>query len=166
MLQAVGASMLNPVAMSIITNTFIEPKARARAIGVWGAVVGISMALGPLVGGGLTQTIGWRSIFWINLPIGARRDRARAALRAGVARRRARAGSIRSASCSCSRALASLTYAVIEGPHHGWASPLIVGLFAIAAGCGHRAHPVTSRGAPSRCSICGSSAACRSRARR
>src|ERR1700677_2998874 len=55
MLQAVGASMLNPVAMSIITNTFIEPKARARAIGAWGAVVGVSMALGPLVGGGLTQ---------------------------------------------------------------------------------------------------------------
>src|SRR5580692_6153130 len=49
-LQAVGASMLNPVAMSIITHTFTEPKARARAIGAWGAVIGISMALGPLVG--------------------------------------------------------------------------------------------------------------------
>src|ERR1700712_625224 len=50
MIQAVGGSMLNPVAMSIITNTFTEPRERARAIGVWGGVVGLSMAVGP--GGG------------------------------------------------------------------------------------------------------------------
>jgi EmrB/QacA subfamily drug resistance transporter len=68
--QAVGGSMLNPVAMSIITNTFTDPRERARAIGVWGGVVGISMAAGPLVGGVLVDTIGWRSIFWVNLPVG------------------------------------------------------------------------------------------------
>jgi EmrB/QacA subfamily drug resistance transporter len=70
MVQAVGGSMLNPVAMSIITNTFTEPRARARAIGVWGGVVGISMAAGPLVGGVLTDTVGWRAIFWLNVPVG------------------------------------------------------------------------------------------------
>ncbi|MEW2046547.1 MFS transporter [Streptomyces sp. NPDC005476] len=68
--QAVGGSMLNPVAMSIITNTFTDPRERARAIGVWGAVVGISMAAGPLLGGLLVESVGWRSIFWINLPVG------------------------------------------------------------------------------------------------
>ncbi|WP_314618066.1 MFS transporter [Streptomyces stackebrandtii] len=67
--QAVGGSMLNPVAMSIITNTFTEPAARARAIGVWGAVVGVSMAAGPLVGGVLVESVGWRAIFWVNLPV-------------------------------------------------------------------------------------------------
>ena len=71
MLQAVGASMMNPVAMSIITNVFIEPKARARAIGTWGAVVGVSMGLGPLIGGFLTQTRELALDFWINVPIGA-----------------------------------------------------------------------------------------------
>lgn len=70
MVQAVGGSMLNPVAMSIITNTFTDPRERARAIGVWGAVVGISMAAGPLLGGLLVESVGWRSIFWINLPVG------------------------------------------------------------------------------------------------
>ncbi|KRD24628.1 MULTISPECIES: MFS transporter [unclassified Streptomyces] len=70
MVQAVGGSMLNPVAMSIITNTFTDPRERARAIGAWGAVVGISMAAGPLLGGLLVESVGWRSIFWINLPVG------------------------------------------------------------------------------------------------
>src|SRR6185312_10766575 len=62
MVQAVGGSMLNPVAMSIITNVFTEPRERARAIGVWGAVVGFSMAAGPVLGGVLVETLGWRSI--------------------------------------------------------------------------------------------------------
>ena len=68
--QAVGGSMLNPVAMSIITNVFTEPGERARAIGVWGAVVGVSLGLGPVLGGVLVDSIGWRSIFWVNIPVG------------------------------------------------------------------------------------------------
>nr|WP_194835448.1 MFS transporter [Nocardia sp. XZ_19_369] len=67
--QAIGGSMLNPVAMSIITTVFTGRVERARAVGVWGAVVGISMALGPTVGGVLIDTLGWQSVFWINLPI-------------------------------------------------------------------------------------------------
>ncbi|MCT4352791.1 MFS transporter [Streptomyces sp. Je 1-79] len=70
MIQAVGGSMLNPVAMSIITNTFTEPAERARAIGLWGGVVGVSMAAGPVVGGLLVDSVGWRAVFWINLPVG------------------------------------------------------------------------------------------------
>jgi MFS family permease len=57
--------------MSIVVNTFPEPAERARAIGIWGAVAGISMALGPLAGGALTHALGWHAVFWINLPIGA-----------------------------------------------------------------------------------------------
>ncbi|WP_433521154.1 MFS transporter [Nocardia pseudovaccinii] len=68
-LQAIGGSMLNPVAMSIITQVFTGKVERARAVGIWGAVVGISMALGPMVGGVLIDALGWQSVFWINLPI-------------------------------------------------------------------------------------------------
>ncbi|WP_280362879.1 MFS transporter [Nocardia wallacei] len=67
--QALGGSMLNPVAMSIITTMFTGRVERARAVGVWGAVVGISTALGPMVGGGLIDALGWQSVFWINLPL-------------------------------------------------------------------------------------------------
>ncbi len=68
--QALGGSMMNPVAMSIIVQTFVEPRERVRAIGLWAATAGVSMALGPLAGGVLTQTLGWHSIFWINVPLG------------------------------------------------------------------------------------------------
>ena len=68
-MQAVGGSMLNPVALSIISQIFVGRVERARALGIWGGVVGISMALGPIVGGLLIELIGWRSVFWINLPI-------------------------------------------------------------------------------------------------
>ncbi len=67
--QAIGGSMLNPIAMSIITTVFTDRVERARAVGVWGAVVGISTALGPMVGGLLIDSLGWKSVFWINLPI-------------------------------------------------------------------------------------------------
>jgi EmrB/QacA subfamily drug resistance transporter len=132
MVQAVGGSMLNPVAMSIITNTFTDPRQRARAIGVWGGVVGISMAAGPLVGGVLVDSVGWRSIFWVNLPVGI------AALlltwryvpesRAPRPRRPDPVGQL-----LVMALLGSLTYAIIEAPTAGWTSPLILAFSAIAA---------------------------------
>ncbi len=135
MVQAVGGSMLNPVAMSIITNTFTDPRERARAIGAWGAVVGISMAAGPLVGGLLVESVGWRSIFWINLPVGL------AALlltlrfvpesRAPRARRPDPVGQVLVIAL-----FGSLTYAIIEAPSTAFASlaPLVIlALAALAA---------------------------------
>ncbi|WP_315503930.1 MFS transporter [Actinomyces radicidentis] len=68
-LQAVGGSALVPVAMSIIANVFLDPRERAQALGAWGAVAGVGMALGPLVGGALVDAVDWRAVFWVNLPI-------------------------------------------------------------------------------------------------
>ncbi len=132
MLQALGGSMLNPVAMSIITNTFTDPRERARAIGVWGGVVGISLALGPVLGGGLVGWIGWRSIFWINIPVGlaavvlcAKFVPESKALRP---RRVDLAGQV-----LVMLVLGTLTYAIIEGPGSGYLSAGIVPLFVLSA---------------------------------
>jgi EmrB/QacA subfamily drug resistance transporter len=129
--QGLGASMLNPVALSIIANAFPDPKARAHAVGIWGAVAGLSLAIGPLVGGALTQTVGWRSIFWINLPIGIA-----AILLAALFVPESKAPRARAfdpiGQLLVFLSLASLTTGVIEGPHTGWTSPLILGLFATA----------------------------------
>ncbi|MGW1991808.1 MFS transporter [Embleya sp. NPDC001921] len=132
--QAVGGSMLTPVAMSIVTNTFTEPRERARAIGVWGAVVGVAMALGPIVGGALVDSAGWRSVFWINLPVAL----AAIVLTAlfvpeSKAARPRRADPVSQALVFAF--LLSLTYAIIEGPEAGWSSPPIIALFTLAAGC-------------------------------
>jgi EmrB/QacA subfamily drug resistance transporter len=130
-LQGVGGSMLNPVAMSIITNVFTEPRERARAIGAWGAVVGISLGLGPVVGGALTQSVGWRAIFWINVPIGLAAVILTALYvpesRALRARRIDPVGQV-----LVFVTLASLTYAIIEGPNAGWSSAQTVATFALA----------------------------------
>lgn len=129
--QGLGASMLNPVALSIVTNTFVEPRERARAIGFWGAAAGLSLALGPLLGGALTQGVGWRSIFWINLPIGlAAMGLAARYVPESKAARARRVDPVGQGLVIV--ALASLTYGVIEGPRAGWGSVLIVGLFVAA----------------------------------
>ncbi|MGN6742462.1 MAG: MFS transporter [Amnibacterium sp.] len=131
-LQAVGGAMLNPVSLSIVTNTFTDGRKRARAIGVGGAVSGLSLGLGPLVGGALVDSVGWRSIFWVNAPIVV------AALvltalfvpqsRADRVRRFDPVGQL-----LVIVALASVVFAIIEGPQLGWASPFTIGGFAVGA---------------------------------
>ena len=131
-LQALGGTMLNPVSLSIITNAFQEKKARAGALGVWGAISGVSLGFGPLVGGLLVETVGWRAIFWVNVPIVI------AALvlttlfvpesRAVKARRVDPPGQV-----LVVLALAGSVFGIIEGPELGWTSPAALGAFGIAA---------------------------------
>jgi EmrB/QacA subfamily drug resistance transporter len=130
MVQAVGGSMLNPVAMSIIRNVFHDPRERAQAIGIWGATVGVSIAMGPVIGGALVQSIGWRAIFWVNIPIGlaaiALAARFVPESKAPHPRQLDPVGQI-----LVMVVLGSLTYGIIEGPSRGWGSPEIVALFAV-----------------------------------
>ncbi len=131
-LQAIGGSMLNPVAMSIITNTFTDPRERAQAIGVWGGVVGLSMAVGPVVGGALVDAVGWRFIFWINVPVTLAAVLMTALFvpesRAAVPRRIDPVGQV-----LVVLLLGGLTYGIIEGRSAGWGSPLIIGCFLMCA---------------------------------
>jgi EmrB/QacA subfamily drug resistance transporter len=130
MLQAVGGSMLNPVAMSIISNTFTERRERAKAIGVWGSVIGLSWALGPLLGGVLVDSVGWRSVFWINVPIGVA-----AVLLVARFVPESRAAKPRPldpiGQLLVIALLATLTYAIIEAPGLGIRSPWIIGCVVV-----------------------------------
>jgi EmrB/QacA subfamily drug resistance transporter len=131
-IQAVGGSMLNPVAMSIVTNVFTEPKERARAIGWWGGVAGVSIAGGPLVGGLLVQAIDWRSVFWINIPVGIAAifltHRFVPESKAPHPRRLDPIGQV-----LMILMLGLLVFGIIEAPNHGWGSDLILACFAGSA---------------------------------
>jgi EmrB/QacA subfamily drug resistance transporter len=130
-LQAVGGTMLNPVAMSIIATTFPDPAERARAIGVVGSMSGLSLALGPILGGVLVDSFGWRSIFWVNVPIVAAAIVCTALFvpesRAARARRFDPVGQT-----LMILVLGSVVAAIIESSRLGWTSPVILGLLAVA----------------------------------
>jgi EmrB/QacA subfamily drug resistance transporter len=131
MLQGVGGSMLTPVSLSIVRNVFTDARERAQALGIWSGIFGVATACGPVVGGVLVSEVGWRSVFWVNVPIGvamilaARRYVPES--RAPHPRRVDVAGQILMIAL-----LGTLTYAVIQGPDYGWASAPILALFAVA----------------------------------
>jgi EmrB/QacA subfamily drug resistance transporter len=131
-LQGVGGSMLNPAALGIITNTFVTPSDRAKAIGVWDSVSGVSMALGPVIGGILVGTVGWRGIFWANIPVGLVAVSMTALLvpdsKAPRGRRADPLGQVLVITM-----LGSLAYAIIQGPSNGWFSVPTTGFFLLSA---------------------------------
>jgi EmrB/QacA subfamily drug resistance transporter len=132
-LQAVGGSMMGPVALAIIAQVFPGPAERARAIGVWGAVFGASLALGPVVGGVLIELFGWRSVFWINLPICAVAIAACAML--VPESRSATTHDIDPVGQSLAAgSLFGLVFVLIESPGRGWTHPSIM-VVAAAAAC-------------------------------
>ncbi len=131
-LQGLGAALLTPTTLAIITTSFPEPGEQGRAIGVWGAVGALGLAVGPVIGGTLAEHVSWHWIFFVNGPVGAitlvlglwaiPADDARTARTIDVA------GVVTSAV-----ALFGLTYAMIEGPHDGWTSAGILAALVGAA---------------------------------
>ncbi len=131
LLQAVGGSMLNPVALSIISQVFTGRVERARALGFWGAVVGISMALGPTVGGLLIEYVSWRAVFWINLPICAA-----AIILTALFVPETKSATMRNVD-PIGQGLAviflfGVVFALIEGPAMGWTNPRVLTMAALA----------------------------------
>ncbi|WP_193044970.1 MFS transporter [Mycolicibacterium baixiangningiae] len=131
LLQAVGGSMMNPVALSIVSQIFTGRVERARALGIWGSVVGIAMSLGPIVGGLLIETVGWRAVFWINLPICAA-----AIILTAVFVPETKSTTMRNID-PIGQVLAVLflfgiVFALIEGPGLGWTHPLTLTAAVVA----------------------------------
>ena len=131
-LQGVGAAMTMPSTLAIISETFSDAKERARAIGISSAAGALSLALGPLTGGFISQHFRWGWIFLINVPIGLAAIAVAAysmPARRPVGRRTLDVPGLLSSAVM----LFSLTYALIEGHDKGWSSPLILAAFALAA---------------------------------
>ncbi len=131
MLQALGGSLLTPASLSIVRNTFTDARERVQALGVWSGIFGLATACGPVAGGVLVSEVGWRSVFWVNVPIGALMIVA--ALRYVPESRAPRPRPVDVPGQLLMIALlGSLTYAVIQGPAFGWTSARILALFAVA----------------------------------
>ena len=130
--MGVGAAMVFPATLSLISNVFTERRERALAIGLWGAITGVAIALGPIVGGWLLETFDWRSIFFAMAPIaaiaGALVARYVPASRDPQAPRTDRAGFALSTAM-----IGLLVYTIIEAPNHGWGSAQTIGSFALTA---------------------------------
>ena len=131
-LQGVGAATVNVASLALVSAAFPDPKAKAKAIGLWTGIASVGLAIGPTLGGVLTETIGWRSIFFVNVIMGA----------IGVVLvlafvEESRDPTPRSldppGQLLFIAAIGTLTYALIEGPHTGWLSPVILGLLVAAA---------------------------------
>jgi EmrB/QacA subfamily drug resistance transporter len=130
--QGIGAAMMNPATLSIITVTF-PPRLRGTAIGIWAGVSALALAIGPLVGGLISEHINWNWIFYINVPIGV----------LGILAAFAFIDESRDTSheqrpdlpglVSSALGLFALSYALIEANTYGWTSGRIVAAFAVAA---------------------------------
>ncbi|MEU4557168.1 DHA2 family efflux MFS transporter permease subunit [Actinoplanes sp. NPDC023936] len=151
--QGVGAALLAPASLALLQELFPNPKERATAIGVWGGVGALALAVGPFTGGVLSEHVSWGWIFLINLPIGVATlgltlfsvpAGQRQANLTGALRRLDPAGLITS-----SLSLFALTYALIEGDAEGWTAPLILGSFGVAAAAAVAFLIVQSRSADS-----------------
>jgi EmrB/QacA subfamily drug resistance transporter len=131
-LQGIGAAALIPSTLSIITHTFPDPRERAQAIGIWAGVSGLALALGPVVGGILVDSLGWPSVFFLNVPVGIA-----ALIVSGVFVSESKNPEGRTLDIPGQilgiAFLGSLVYALIEGNARGWRSPVILSCFAIAA---------------------------------
>ncbi len=130
--QGLGAALMNPSTLSIITVTF-PPKQRGTAIGIWAGVSALALAIGPLVGGLITEHINWNWIFFINIPVGIL-----AVISAFLFIDESRDTSAEQRPdipglATSALGLFALIYALIEGNSYGWSSTRILGAFAVAA---------------------------------
>jgi EmrB/QacA subfamily drug resistance transporter len=130
--QGAGAALMNPATLSIISATF-PPRQRGTAIGIWAGVSALALAIGPLVGGLLSEHVGWSSIFYINVPIGLVAIVASFLLIDESRDTREDQRPDLPGQLTSGVGLFALTYGLIEANGYGWGSGRIVAAFGIAA---------------------------------
>src|SRR5215204_1613737 len=130
--QGAGAALMNPATLSIIAATF-PPRQRGTAIGIWAGTAALALALGPLVGGLLTEHISWSWIFFVNVPIGVIAIAASLILIPESKDESAEQRLDMPGLLTPGVGLFALTYGLIEANTYGWTSGRILGVFAVAA---------------------------------
>jgi EmrB/QacA subfamily drug resistance transporter len=131
--QGLGAAILSPAALSIVTTTFRDGAERNKALGVWGAVAGSGGAAGVLLGGVLTDTLGWEWVLWVNVPIGLI---AAALAPSLIAESRAESETRHfdvAGALSVTAGLSLLVYALVDATDVGWGSTQTIGLLGVSA---------------------------------
>jgi EmrB/QacA subfamily drug resistance transporter len=132
--QGLGAAIISPAALSIVTTTFRDGAERNKALGAWGAVAGAGGAAGVLFGGILTDGLGWEWVLWINVPV-ALAVAALAPRLIGESRRESATRNFDTAGAvSVTAGLSLLVYAIVDASDAGWGSTQTIGLLALAAG--------------------------------
>jgi DHA2 family methylenomycin A resistance protein-like MFS transporter len=134
-LQGVGAAALVPCSLSLLAHAYPQRQARARAVGRWAAGASVAVAGGPLVGGLLIASLGWRSIFFINVPIGLVAIGLTRRYTVETTRSRGRGLDVPGQVVAVV-ALVGLTAAVVEGGRRGFTAPLVLAAFTVAVGAG------------------------------
>jgi EmrB/QacA subfamily drug resistance transporter len=132
-LQGLGAALVSPAALSIITTTFAEGPDRTKALGVWGAIAAGGGAIGLLLGGILVDVLSWEWIFFVNVPIGVVAAFLSARLIRESKAERSGAFDILGA-VTVTAGLMVLVYAIVKAQSFGWGSPKTLALFAVGAG--------------------------------
>jgi EmrB/QacA subfamily drug resistance transporter len=131
--QGLGAAILSPAALSIVTTTFADGAERNKALGVWVAVAGSGGAAGVLLGGVLTDGLGWEWVLWVNVPIGI----AAAAIAPTLVAESRSEAATRSfdlaGAFSVTAGLSVMVYALVDATDAGWGSTQTIGLLALAA---------------------------------
>jgi MFS transporter, DHA2 family, methylenomycin A resistance protein len=140
--QGGAAAIVLPASLALIRHAYEDARARARAIALWTVGGSVAMAAGPVLGGLLTDTAGWRAVFLLNLPVGA--VILGLLIRVPVSPRRP-AALDGAGQLTAVLALAALAFAVIEGGHRGWTSGPVLAAAALAVGCGYAFYAVERR---------------------
>jgi EmrB/QacA subfamily drug resistance transporter len=130
--QGLGAALVTPTTLAIISAAYPDPRQRASAVGIWAGVGALALAVGPLLGGVLAQHASWGWIFTINVPVGIG-TLLLAAWAVTESREAVRTRLDLPGLVASAVALTALTWALIEGGPRGWTSALVLGSFAVAA---------------------------------
>ncbi len=128
--QGLAAAAISVTSLAIVSEEFSDPKTKAKAIGIWNAMAAVGLAVGPVLGGFLTEEVSWRAVFLIGVPVGAI-VALLTVLFVGESKSKIKNSFDAVGQMLFALAIVSLSISVVMGPHEGWLSPLVASTFVL-----------------------------------